>query len=37
MKTRFAVLLLVAALLMTLCGCSDVVNDIAGNVRDAAL
>ena len=37
MKKRFAVLLLLAALLINLCGCSDVVNDIAGNVRDAAL
>lgn len=37
MKSRFTVLLLIAALLISLCGCSDVVNDIAGNVADAAL
>lgn len=37
MKSRFTLLLLIAALVITLCGCSDVVNDIAGNVADAAL
>ena len=37
MKTRFAALFLLAALLLSLCGCSDVMNDIAGNVADAAL
>lgn len=37
MKYRLTLVLLVAALLMTLCGCNDVVNDIAGNVADAAL
>lgn len=37
MKSRFAALFLIAALLLSLCGCSDVVNDIAGNVADAAL
>ena len=37
MKHRFTVLLLIAALLLTLCGCSDVVTDIAGNVADAAM
>ena len=37
MKYRFAVLFLIGALLMSLCGCSDVVADIAGNVADAAL
>ena len=34
MKTRFAALFLIAALLLSLCGCSDVMNDIAGNVAD---
>ena len=37
MKHRFSVLVCIAALLISLCGCSDVVNDIAGNVADAAL
>ena len=34
---RFFTLLLTAALLLSLCACSDVVTDIAGNVADAAL
>ena len=37
MKDRLSIVLLVVALLVTLCGCNDVVNDIAGNVADAAL
>ena len=37
MKHRLTVIALIATLLLTLCGCSEVVNDIAGNVADAAL
>jgi len=37
MKYRFTALVLIFALLTALCGCSDVVGDIAGNVADAAL
>lgn len=37
MKSRFVVSVLITALLIILCGCSDVVGDIAGNVADAAL
>lgn len=36
MKFRFAALVLISALLIALCGCSDVVGEIAGNVADAA-
>lgn len=37
MKYRFAMLVLIAALLLSLCGCDGVVGEIAGNVADAAL
>jgi len=37
MKHRVAALFLIAALLISLTGCSDIVTDIAGNVADAAL
>ena len=37
MKSRFVVSVLIGALLLALCGCGDVVSDIAGNVADAAL
>ncbi len=37
MKYRLAVFFLIAAFLLSLCGCSDVMSDIAGNVADAAL
>ena len=37
MRHRFIALLLGLSLLLALCGCSDVVSDIAGNVADAAL
>lgn len=37
MKHRIPVFVLIAALCLTFCGCSDVVSDIAGNVRDAAM
>lgn len=37
MKYRFAALVLIAALLLSLCGCNGVVGEIAGNVADAAL
>lgn len=37
MKKRFAALVLIAALLLSLCSCSEVMGEIAGNVADAAL
>ena len=37
MKYRIAVFVLIAALFISMTGCSDVVGDIAGNVADAAL
>ena len=36
MKFRFAALVLLLALFVSLCGCSDVMGEIAGNVADAA-
>ena len=37
MKYRFTALVLVLALLLALCGCSEAVGEIAGNVADAAV
>ena len=37
MKYRFTALVLVLALLLALCGCSEAVSEIAGNVADAAV
>ena len=37
MKTRFAALVLILALLLTLGGCSEAVGEIASNVADAAV
>ena len=37
MKQRFTALVLLLTLLLALTGCSDVVNEIAGNVADAAV
>ena len=37
MKLRIAALVLALVLTFTLCGCNDVVGDIAGNVADAAV
>ena len=37
MKQRFIALVLLLTLLLSLTGCSDVVNEIAGNVADAAV
>ena len=37
MKDRIAALVLILVLLFSLCGCNEVVSEIAGNVADAAL
>ena len=37
MKHRIAALVLTFALLFSLCGCNEIVSEIAGNVADAAL
>ena len=37
MKYRFIAFILTLSLLLALCGCGDVVNDIAGNVANAAM
>ena len=37
MKYKFAALAVIFSILLTLCGCSDVVGEIAGNVADAAV
>ena len=37
MKHRITAFVLIVALCLSLCGCSEVVSDIAGNVADAAM